>query len=224
MMLIRFVKENGEIEEMTREQIIRLIWMKIREKLSIGKFDEEDIRAEREEAVFAITNATRGEGVTDYKLCTDAELQYVCDYITQPKRTLNKVLPVHAKAMRATRNQVDKVRFVGLKCALYYCDFTKFQYVYKDTGVILTGEELREFAKGHFYKNTIPSELSKFMFTSWINPKINDILEKTTKARYYFKHHEMSHHEANQVIKVLEKISVEIAERYESLRNISTLN
>lgn len=209
---------------MTREQIIRLIWMKIREKLSIGKFDEEDIRAEREEAVFAITNATRGEGVTDYKLCTDAELQYVCDYITQPKRTLNIVLPVHAKAMRATRNQVDKVRFVGLKCALYYADFTKFQYVYKNTGEILTGEELREFAKGHFYKNTIPSELSKFMFTSWINPKINDILEKTTKARYYFKHHEMSHHEANQVIKVLEKISVEIAERYESLRNITTLN
>lgn len=223
-MLIRFVKENGEIEEMTREQIIRLIWMKIREKLSIAKYDEEDIRAEREEAVFAITNATRGEGVTDYKLCTDAELQYVCDYITQPKRTLNKVLPVHAKAMRATRNQVDKVRYMGLKCALYYCDFTKFQYVYKSTGVILTGEELREFAKAHFYKNTIPSELSKFMFTSWINPKINDILEKTTKARYYFKHHEMSHHEANQVIKVLEKISVEIAERYESLRTISTLN
>lgn len=224
-MLIRFVKENGEIEEMTREQIIRLIWMKIREKLSIGKYDEEDIRAEREEAVFAITNATRGEGVTDYKLCTDAELQYVCDYITQPKRTLNKVLPVHAKAMRATRNQVDKVRYMGLKCALYYCDFTKFQYVKsRETGELLTGEELREFAKGHFYKNTIPSELSKFMFTSWINPKINDILEKTTKARYYFKHHEMSHHEANQVIKVLEKISVEIAERYESLRTISTLN
>jgi hypothetical protein len=224
MMLIQFAKENGETGAMTREQIIRLIWMKIREKLSIAKYDEEDIRAEREEAVFAITNATRGEGVTDYKLCTDAELQYVCDYITQPKRTLNKVLPVHAKALRATRNQVDKVRFVGLKCALYYADFTKFQYVYKDTGVILTGEELREFAKGHFYKNTIPSELSKFMFTSWINPKINDILEKTTKARYYFKHHEMSHHEANQVIKVLEKISVEIAERYESLRTISTLN
>lgn len=223
-MLIQFAKENGETGAMTREQIIRLIWMKIREKLSIAKYDEEDIRAEREEAVFAITNATRGEGVTDYKLCTDAELQYVCDYITQPKRTLNKVLPVHAKALRATRNQVDKVRFVGLKCALYYADFTKFQYVYKDTGVILTGEELREFAKGHFYKNTIPSELSKFMFTSWINPKINDILEKTTKARYYFKHHEMSHHEANQVIKVLEKISVEIAERYESLRTISTLN
>ena len=214
---------------MTREQLKKMIWLRIREKLAVSDFDDDQIREFRENAVYEVTSVSRGKlnAIIEYSLCTDAELQWVLDYITQPQRTLNKVIPNDGTIHRATRNQVDKVRFLGLKCALHYAKFEQLEYVNKATGEVLSGDELRNYATDKFYRNTLQrdhSEISSFLYRTWLNPKIHEFLMTNSKNRYYFKHDQLTHSEADLLIKRFEKMSVEITERYQEIRDVMSLN
>lgn len=125
----------------------------------------------------------------------------------------------------ATKESVKNLIYISLQCAVFYAEYEK--QTFDVNGQKLTGLRLERFVNQCNSKRKIPSEISKWLFTSWINPKFNLYLKeggfryakKLPTAIYWFQHDRVTPEECSYLIQRFSKMYNEITERYATQDN-----
>lgn len=202
-----------------RARLNQQIYFECKSLVKPGFGDEDEAwRIIRESAVAAVTERTRPQSFTDYETCTEKELQLVLNYL----QLGDDVLPakMFPRPSPITPSQKRKLHSIAMECALYYTPWATCEIVDTDTGEILAGEAARERAFRYWKTNQLKGALSKFMYTTWINPKLYDFMveggfrQSKPKATYYVDWHKITQAEASYFIQRFTKIYTQIVERY----------
>lgn len=159
---------------MKRTDLNRLIYLQARANCA-WKNSEEAIRTIRDNAVMTVTQWTRGDKdkTADYKLCTEAELQGVLDYLKYGVRVLEGLAKTEAPKRNryATDKQKKSLFYNVFACGVYYAA-TDERYVDENTGELLEGEALKQWRIRCFDSgNRLPRAVVQTIY-NWAVPKI----------------------------------------------------
>lgn len=201
-----------------RTQLNGSIWKAARN--SKTKPDTDDmIRVVREEACRSVTAQTRVKPETDYKLLTIEELIRVESVLKYGNPALNglKLVKYDKKTHYATKQQLKKMHFIALQCAVKYVDCNVVIQVGEK---YLSGEDLRKVIKKAVEDGNLSGSLQSQCY-DWIVPKVQEFL-KEGKFRYqekpatskFVKWTELTKEEANYIIIRFERMSTQITQRY----------
>lgn len=213
---------NEDLKGKNRAQLNAIIWKRCIGKLSVSKYDDDMIREMREMTINQITFISRdGAAIDDYKLCTLQELRWVAQYLAFPGSIVEVKKVVNHFA---TRGQISKMRHLAIQCGLHYADFSCTAFTIN--GKEYSGKELREKARWLYDTQKLPGEITSFIYRTWANEKMHIFMKEAglrylnsfPKNTYYLRHDELTHQEADAIIKRFQKMYNEIAERYDSAK------
>ena len=113
----------------------------------------------------------------------------------------------HMPEARATFQQLKLVRFYALICAIEYADLSGIVHVEAQSREEHAGFQLQRFIKNTFEskKGMLPSNIYRWLFIRWINPKTHKFLEqggfrKFTKTPERFFYEYLTPREAQYLI------------------------
>lgn len=82
------------------------------------------------------------------------------------------------KNIMPSANQLNMLKFYMIAVALVYVNMKNWEYCDKETGVVLSGDDLRNVLREQFFNGNkrLPPPIVRRLYDEWINPKSNQFL------------------------------------------------
>lgn len=160
---------------MSRSELNKKIWILLRKRYIPGPLSEEEaIRVMREEWCADLTKRTRPEGMhtSDYNDLSDSELSQLLHCVQFNSLPLHKY-PLPAMA---SREQVAKLRFLAMECALAQFTFNGISIV--EDGKTIEGAELKYIAQLRWKAKALRGAIYNTIHTKWIHPLMHRWLQE----------------------------------------------